>query len=119
MNSVIVVSLLAAAGLAVVHLLSGKLRFFEVTPRSIWLSMAGGVSVAYVFIHLLPELAEGQESISMSSKRSCLRSARAGFGPWRSVRPCTPPSCWQCECARTSRSEQRAIKGIANTDTKG
>ena len=64
MNSVIVVSLLGTVGLAVVHLFSGKLRFLEGTSRSIWLSMAGGVSVAYVFIHLLPKLAEGQESVA-------------------------------------------------------
>ncbi len=30
------------------------------TPRSIWLSVAGGVSTAYVFVHLLPELARLQ-----------------------------------------------------------
>ena len=51
------------AGLAVVHLFSGKLRFLGGTPRSIWLSMAGGISVAYVFVHLLPDLAEEQEAI--------------------------------------------------------
>ncbi len=51
------------AGLAVVHLFSGKLRFLEGTPRSIWLSMAGGISVAYVFVHLLPDLAEEQQAI--------------------------------------------------------
>ena len=29
--------------------------------RSRWLSLAGGVSVAYVFVHILPELAKGQD----------------------------------------------------------
>ena len=47
---------------AIVHLLAGKLRFLEGIPRSRWLSLAGGVSVAYVFVHLLPELSEGQEA---------------------------------------------------------
>ena len=51
------------AGLAVVHLFSGKLRFLGGTPRSIWLSMAGGISVAYVFVHLLADLAAEQEAI--------------------------------------------------------
>jgi hypothetical protein len=50
-----------ALGLAVVHLVAGKLRFLEGTPRSIWLSGAGGVSVAYVFVHVLPDLAEAQQ----------------------------------------------------------
>lgn len=64
MSMFVLVSLLAALGLAVVHLFSGRLRFLEGTPRSVWLSIAGGVSVAYVFVHLLPELAEGQEALA-------------------------------------------------------
>lgn len=55
---------LAVVLLALIHLYGGKLRFLAVTPRSIWLSIAGGVSVAYIFVHLLPELAEGQEAIA-------------------------------------------------------
>lgn len=51
-------TLAAAVGLALVHLLAGRLRFLDVLPRSRWLSFAGGVSVAYVFVHLLPELSE-------------------------------------------------------------
>lgn len=58
-----VVSLAAAVGLALVHLFAGRLRFLDRTPRSSWLSFAGGISVAYVFLHLMPELAQGQEHI--------------------------------------------------------
>ena len=54
--------LLAAAALAVTHLFAAKLRFLDRIPRSGWLSAAGGVSVAYVFVHLLPELAEAQDA---------------------------------------------------------
>ena len=57
-------SLLAVAVLAVLHLGAGMLRFLEGYPRSIWLSLAGGVSVAYVFVQLLPELNEGQEAVA-------------------------------------------------------
>lgn len=46
--------------LAVVHLMAGRLRFLEVLPRSRWLSFGSGVSVAYVFVHILPELAANQ-----------------------------------------------------------
>jgi hypothetical protein len=60
----VVPSLVAVVGLAIVHLVTGKLRFLEGTPRSRWLSIAGGVSVAYVFIHLLPELGEHQEVLA-------------------------------------------------------
>lgn len=63
MDPIVLVSMLAVAGLALVHLFSGTLRFLEGTPRSIWLSIAGGVSVAYVFIHLLPELSKAQETV--------------------------------------------------------
>jgi hypothetical protein len=64
MSAIVPISLLAALGLVVVHLFSGRLRFLEGTPRSVWLSAAGGVSTAYVFVHLLPELAEGQEALA-------------------------------------------------------
>jgi len=53
----------AAAVLAAVHLVAGRLRFLDVVPRSRWLSLAGGVSVAYVFVRLLPELSAGQEVV--------------------------------------------------------
>lgn len=57
------VPLLAAIGLCLVHLFAGKLRFLEGIPRSIWLSIAGGVSVAYIFVHVLPDLSEAQETV--------------------------------------------------------
>lgn len=50
--------------LALVHTLGGKLRFIEYVPRSKWLSAAGGVSVSYVFVHLLPELAGSAEVLA-------------------------------------------------------
>lgn len=62
--SVLFLSGLFAVGLALVHLFSGKLRFLDVTPRSIWLSASSGVSVAYVFVHILPELSKAQATIS-------------------------------------------------------
>lgn len=54
---------LLVTGLILVHLAAGKLRFLEGIPRSRWLSMAGGISVAYVFIHIFPELVKAQASI--------------------------------------------------------
>ena len=60
--------LLIAVGLAIVHLLGGKLRFLDITPRSIWLSGAGGASVAYVFLHILPDLAHAQNSFSAAGE---------------------------------------------------
>ncbi len=57
----------AALLLALVHLFAGKLRFLEGIPRSRWLSLAGGISVAYVFARLLPELADAQERLGESA----------------------------------------------------
>lgn len=66
----VVLSMLLAVALAAVHLYSGKLRFLDVTPRSRWLSAAGGISVAYVFVHILPDLAEAQETIREAAGES-------------------------------------------------
>lgn len=51
----------AVAILVALHLAAGAMRFLDGVPRSRWLSAAGGVSVAYVLVHLLPELARYQE----------------------------------------------------------
>ena len=56
-------ALIAALVLGAVHLFAPRLSFVTLVPRSRWLSAAGGVSVAYVFVHLLPELAEGQAAL--------------------------------------------------------
>ena len=50
--------LVAVVALALIHLLAPRLTFLRGIPRSHWLSAAGGISVAYVFVHLLPELEE-------------------------------------------------------------
>lgn len=55
---------LGAIALALIHIFAGKLRFLEETPRSIWLSFASGVSVSYVFVHVLPELSKAQETVT-------------------------------------------------------
>ncbi|MDS0294523.1 hypothetical protein [Halogeometricum luteum] len=47
---------LCAVGFAAVHVFAGRLDFLQVVPRSRWLSAAGGVSVAYVFVHIFPEI---------------------------------------------------------------
>ncbi|RJP76931.1 MAG: hypothetical protein C4524_09285 [Candidatus Zixiibacteriota bacterium] len=52
-----------ALALALVHLFAGKLRFLDVIPRSRWLSAAGGISVGYVFGHLLPDMASRQRHL--------------------------------------------------------
>lgn len=61
--SIALPGLLIATLFAAVHVFGGRLRFLDKLPRSRWLSFAGGISVAYVFVQLLPELAEHQEIV--------------------------------------------------------
>lgn len=53
-----------AVALAAAHVFAGRLAFLSVVPRSRWLSMAGGVAVAYVFIHILPDLSNHQAALA-------------------------------------------------------
>lgn len=55
--------IIAVVVLVAVHLQAWRLRWLSVIPRSRWLSAAGGISVAYVFVHLFPELADAQEHL--------------------------------------------------------
>ena len=52
-----------AAALAALHLLAPRLRRLPGVPERATASFAGGTAAAYVFLHLLPELAEGNEAI--------------------------------------------------------
>jgi hypothetical protein len=63
-------ALLSLLCLALVHLFAGKLRFLDQLPRSGWLSLAGGISVAYAFIHLMPELQEHQKVLAAAAGQS-------------------------------------------------
>lgn len=64
---------LVALLLAMAHIFASKIKFLQEIPRSKWLSAAGGVSVAYVFIHVLPELEEWQRIFEEESKLSFLQ----------------------------------------------
>lgn len=55
-----------AIAFALIHLYGCRLRFLDKTPRSRWLSLSSGVSVSYVFVHILPELSEAQHELQSS-----------------------------------------------------
>jgi hypothetical protein len=63
-------SVLAALGIALVlaglHLAASRIRRLLFVPEAATGSFAGGLAVAYVFLHLLPELAEGNEAIGQA-----------------------------------------------------
>ena len=56
-------ALLAAAGLAAVHMFSQRLRVLDGVPRSRLLSSVGGMAVAFVILRLLPALGQHQETV--------------------------------------------------------
>lgn len=58
---------LLAASLALAHILAARLPAVADRHRRRWLSFAGGVAVAYVFIYILPELVEYQRIIRDSA----------------------------------------------------
>ncbi|MCT7951647.1 hypothetical protein NG798_17730 [Ancylothrix sp. C2] len=55
--------------LAIIHIFSGKLLFLKGIPRNAWLSIGSGVSVAYIFVHILPELSEAQETVNQATEQ--------------------------------------------------
>jgi hypothetical protein len=79
MSTLLLLAGAAALALAAVHAVVPAMRFLSGTPRSVWLSIAGGVSVAYVFVHLLPELAAGQEDLGRAL-RDVVRDSPSGGG---------------------------------------
>lgn len=64
MDGPIAAATAAAVALAAVHAVAAVFSAaLAVVPRNRWLSVAGGVSVAYVFVHLLPEIARIQDEL--------------------------------------------------------
>jgi hypothetical protein len=57
------VALGLTVGLVALHLAAPRIRRLPGIPESATGSFASGLAVAYVFLHLLPELADGNESI--------------------------------------------------------
>lgn len=62
--------LLAALGLAAVHVFAGQLERLPEPMRKLWLSLSGGFSVAFVMLYLLPELAARQEALKQAANHS-------------------------------------------------
>ena len=62
-------ALVIAIVLAVLHLAAPRIRRLPFVPERATGSFAGGLAVAYVFLHLLPEIAEGNVSIGAALSR--------------------------------------------------
>ncbi len=59
LSGALVVTLLLAG----LHVAAPRIRRLPIVPEAMTGSFAGGLAVAYVFLHLLPEMAEGNEAI--------------------------------------------------------
>lgn len=57
------ISFIPVALLSCVHIFANRISILNELPRRKWLSLAGGISVAFVFLHILPELHEFQDSL--------------------------------------------------------
>lgn len=56
-----------ALALVVVHLFAGRLQLVGHLSRSTWLSAAGGIAVAYVFLHVLPDLVAHERKLGQAT----------------------------------------------------
>ncbi|ROT95826.1 hypothetical protein [Histidinibacterium lentulum] len=94
---------LAAGLFAAVHIVSPALYRLGHLPRAWWVSAAGGTSVAYVFLHLLPDLAQHERDLAETHTGAlvyvlALAGLAAFYGLERLVRadrsqaPGTPPA---------------------------
>lgn len=73
------ITLLITIDFIAIHISTSYLKVLEKIPRSRFLSVAGGIAISYVFIHILPELSENQESIEKLLKNSFLKSIRSTY----------------------------------------
>ena len=64
MEATVVIAGVSVAALAGVLVLAANINALRGTPRSRWLSFAGGVAVTYVFLQLLPELTRAQQKMT-------------------------------------------------------
>lgn len=63
---------IAALALAVIHLWAPHVTFSDGIPRRDVLSLAAGVSVAYVFVHVLPEIGRANRTIEIDVSQTAL-----------------------------------------------
>jgi hypothetical protein len=61
------VALTFIATLGLIHIFAGRLGWIDTLPQRRWLSFGAGVSLAYVFVDVLPILSAGQSSLQDAS----------------------------------------------------
>lgn len=97
-----------AVCLALVHVFASRTQWVGRLPQRWWISIAGGVSIAYIFLDILPELSHAQTEVEHSSipwlgylEDHVYILALAGLALFYGLE----------KLALKSRSHQQAIKG--------
>ena len=62
-TTAVILALVSTAVLMALHLLAPRIRRLPFVPESVTASFAGGIAVSYVFLHLLPEVARGNDHL--------------------------------------------------------
>ena len=57
-----------AVCLALVHVFASRTQWLGRIPQQWWISIAGGVSITYIFLDILPELSHAQSEVEHSSR---------------------------------------------------
>ncbi|WP_435746168.1 hypothetical protein [Nocardioides sp. SYSU DS0663] len=76
----VVLGLVSTLALVALHLLAPHIRKLPLVPEHATGSFAGGLAVSYVFLHLLPELAEGNEALREVFGETAERTALTEVG---------------------------------------
>jgi hypothetical protein len=79
MDAAVWISLVGVLVLGATHVQAWRFDLRAAGPRSWLLSFGGGVSVAYVFVYLLPEVAEGQEVLAEAAEGGVLGIDRHAY----------------------------------------
>ena len=67
-SSINIVGLTLAICLGLVHIFASRTQWLAHIPRRWWISISGGVSIAYIFLDILPELGRAQEELQHSEQ---------------------------------------------------
>lgn len=102
-----------AVCLGLVHIFASRWQWLNRIPQRLWISVAGGVSIAYIFLDIFPELGEAQEDIESGIgpvleylEKHVYLLALAGLAIFYGLE----------KLAMRSRARQQAIQGEDCTD---
>lgn len=104
-TAALVAALAVAVLLVGLHLLAPRVHTLPGVPQAAIGSFAGGLAGAYVFLHLLPELAEGSKAVGEALgdvvEVTPLLDLASSWWRWPGSRCSTGSSDWRCASGST------------------